>query len=843
MPVVRHHKKTRSVFYHWKQIVVLSALILGGLFFFWVGGMRMPDFNSFETRKVQSSTKIYDRTGKILLYNVHNDIRRTVISGDDMGVNIKNATVAIEDSEFYQHPGIKITSIIRSVMVDILAPFTGENYQGGSTITQQVIKNAILTSERNISRKIKEWILAIKLEQIMSKDEILALYLNEAPYGGNLYGIAEASRTFLGKEPRDLTLAEAAYLAALPQAPTHYSPYGNNRKDLDAREQLVLKRMRDLEFISNDEFEQALAEKVVFLQGPQTGAAAMHFVLYVRDYLEQKYGSDMLESGGLKIITTLDYNLEVKAEEIVKRYALQNEKNFNASNASLVAVDPKTGQILAMVGSRDYFDKKIDGNFNVAIAHRQPGSSFKPFVYATAFEKGYTPDTVLFDLRTEFQTTCAPDGKPLRGTSAEDCYMPENFDDKYLGPMSIRNALAQSRNIPAIKTLYLAGIQDSINTAKAMGIKSLSNADRYGLTLVLGGGEVSLLDMTSAYSVFANGGVRNPYQSVLKVEDAEGNILEEWKDHGDQVIPRDIALQISDILSDNAARAPEFGEHSALYVEGWGDVASKTGTTNDYRDAWILGYSPSLAVGAWAGNNNNSPMEKKIAGFIVAPLWHEFMVEALKNYPAEHFEKPKSVDQNIKPVLRGFWQGNETFLVDKISGKLATELTPKETREERPITNVHSILYWISKKDPTGPAPTRPLDDPQFVLWETPIQKWLASHPVYGYTKENIPAMSDDVHIPQFSPKITITEPRADVVYPVTSRVFVKIGVGGRYPISRVDYFINNVFIGSSKTPPFDFSFTPKDIDSVGPENTLRAVGYDTVYNSGVAEASLKTQN
>ncbi len=787
----------------------------------------MPDFSSFETRKVQSSTKIYDRTGKILLYDVHGNIRRTVIADSDMGVNIKNATVAIEDSEFYQHRGIKITSIIRSVLVNILAPFTGGNYQGGSTITQQVIKNALLTSDRSITRKIKEWILAVKLEQIMGKDDILALYLNEAPYGGNIYGIAEASRTFLGKEPRDLTLAEAAYLAALPQAPTHYSPYGNNRKGLDGREQLVLKRMNELKFISDDERKNALAEQVAFLPSTVDGALAMHFVIFVREYLEQKYGTDALESGGLKVTTTLDYDLQTKAEEITKRYSLENEKNFNATNASMVAIDPKTGQILVMVGSRDYFDKRIDGNFNVAIAHRQPGSSFKPFVYATAFEKGYTADTVLFDLRTEFQSSCTPDGKPIPGTNTktEDCYMPENFDGKYLGPMPIRSALAQSRNIPAIKTLYLAGIQDSINTARAMGIKSLTTPDQYGLTLVLGGGEVSLLDMTSAYSVFANSGIRNPYQSVLKVENSEGEILEEWEDRGDQVIPKDIALQISDILSDNVARAPEFGEQSALYVEGHGDVASKTGTTNDYRDAWILGYTQSLAVGAWAGNNDNSPMQKKIAGFIIAPLWHEFMMEALKNYPNEYFEKPEPIDPALKPVLRGLWQGNETFTIDKISGKLSTALTPKETREERSITNAHSILYWVSRKDPLGPPPENPEDDPQYILWETPIQKWLLTHPIFGYTRESIPTATDDVHLPQFAPKITITEPQASIVYPASSRVFVKISESGRYPLSRVDYFINDTFIGSSKTPPFTIYFAPKQLEYITAENNIRVVG------------------
>ncbi len=822
---------------------LLGLFVLGGVFFFWAGSLRIPDFNSFEDRKVQSSTKIYDRTGKILLYDVHDSIRRTVTSGDSMGINIKNATVAIEDSEFYQHKGIKPSAIVRAVIMSSLAPFTGGNYQGGSTITQQVIKNALLTSDRSISRKIKEWVLAIKLEQIMSKDEILALYLNEAPYGGNIYGIAEASRSFFGKEAGNLSLAESAYLAALPQAPTHYSPYGNYKSELDDRKRLVLRRMLDLDFISDDEYKNSLEEQVTFLPSSRREVQAMHFVLFVRDYLEQKYGRDALESGGLKVITTLDHGLQAKAEEIVKRRALENEKNFEATNASLVAIDPKTGQILVMVGSRDYFDTNIDGNFNVTLAHRQPGSSFKPFVYATAFKKGLTPDTVLFDLQTEFQTTCTADGKPIGKTNPDDCYRPENFDHKYLGPLSIRSALALSRNIPAIKTLYLAGIQDSLNTARSMGIKSLGNPDQYGLTLVLGGGEVSLLDMTSAYGVFGNSGIRNPHQRVLRVEDADGNILEEWRENPEEVLPKDIALQINDILSDNTARVPEFGEHSALYVEGYGDVASKTGTTNDYRDAWILGYTPSLSVGVWAGNNDNSPMKKKIAGFIVAPIWHEFMMEALKNYPKEKFEKPKPIDPNLKPILRGFWQGNNVFKVDKISGKLATEFTPKETVEERSVTQIHSILYWVSREDITGPPPPNPENNLQFKLWETPIQKWLATHPVREYTEADIPNQTDDVHLPEFFPKLSFLDPKPDIIYRSNSRINIKIQNNGRFPLSRVDYFLNDIFIGSSKNIPFDFSFSPKDLDFTKEENILKAVGYDSVHNSGETSVYIKIEN
>jgi membrane peptidoglycan carboxypeptidase len=333
-----------------------------------------------------------------------------------------------------------------------------------------------------------------------------------------------------------------------------------------------------------------------------------------------------------------------------------------------------------MVGSRDYFNKEIEGNFNVALSpNRQPGSSFKPFVYATAFMKGYTPDTVVFDLQTEFNSSCAPNGTPTLGDMKPDeCYMPENYDHVYRGPMTLRDALAQSVNVPAVKMFYLAGVSDSSETAKKMGITTLKNPKQYGLTLVLGAGEVSLYEMTGAYGVFANGGERNPNTFILRVENDKKDILEEFKQESEQVIPKDIALQISDILSDNDARAPAFGENSFLNFSDV-SVAVKTGTTNNYRDAWIIGYTPSFVLGTWVGNNDNMSMEKKVAGFIVAPMWHEIMEEALKTLPAEDFEKPAPTPQDIKPILRGAWMGNESYFIDRTSGKTATDLTSPST--------------------------------------------------------------------------------------------------------------------------------------------------------------------
>lgn len=793
----------------------------------------MPSFDTFDARQVVQSTKIYDRTGEVLLFDLGSNLRRTVVPYGEISRNIKNAAVAIEDAEFYQHNGIKPKAIIRAILVNITK--LGFS-QGGSTITQQVVKNSLLTTEKKISRKLKEWVLALKLEKIASKEQILGLYLNESPYGGNLYGIEEASLAFFGKKAKDVTLAEAAYLAALPNAPTYYSPYGIHRDKLEERKNFVLDRMLELKFISEDEYKKAREEKVLFAPQEEQSIKAPHFVMFIRSYLEEKYGKEVVNNGGLKVITTLDYELQKTAEDIVSRNALENEKKFNASNAGLVAVEPKTGDILVMVGSRNYFDSAIDGNFNVALSHRQPGSAFKPFVYATAFKKGYSPDTVVFDVETEFQTTCTPEGKPYSPEGDPDaCYMPENYDGVFRGPVSLRTALAQSINIPAIKVLYLSGIGDSIRTAQSMGIDISGDANRYGLTLVLGGGEVSLLDITGAYGVFANNGIKNTPRGILHVEDAVGNVLENAEERPERVLDEGVALQISSVLSDNEARAPAFGEQSYLFFPGR-DVAAKTGTTNDYRDAWIVGYTTGIAVGAWAGNNDNSPMEKKVAGFIIAPMWNEFMQEVIKKTPNEKFKTPQEIkNENTKPILRGIWKGGETYFVDTISGKLATEYTPKETRDERVIPNIHSILYWIDKNNPLGAPLERPEQDPQFVLWETAVQKWALSNGLLQSSSVVPPTETDDIHTPALSPKITIVSPTQSILYPVGAKISVLLNKQLRFPLSSVDYFINDVYAGSVKKEPFIFSFIPDDIVDIKEINTLRVISTDSVFNKSSA--------
>lgn len=677
---------------HSNYFLALSAvaLFIAGLGILWVASLRIPALESIAERRLDQSTKIYDRTGEILLYDMSRDVRRDTVGFEEISPYAKAATIAIEDKDFYRHNGFVLSSFLRAVIVNLT---TLSFSQGGSTITQQVVKNSILTKDKTPTRKLKELILALKLEKVLTKDEILTLYLNEIPYGGTIYGIEEAARNFFGKTALDLTLAESAYLAALPKAPSYYSPYGSHREDLESRKNLILSEMLQNEVITEEEYDTALAEEVTFSERrDESNIRAPHFVFFVIDYLSEKYGEDSLQHNGYKVITTLDYSIQKEAEAIAKKYGAINLERFEGENNAMVAIDPKTGEILAMVGSRDYFDKEIDGNFNAALGHRQPGSTFKPFVYSVLFNKGYTPETVLFDAQMQFSTACEPNNF----TTDDKCYAPVNYDDKFRGPMTIRNALAQSINIPAVQALYLAGVNDSVKLAESMGVESLTELDRYGLSLVLGGGAVSLLDLTSAYSVFANDGIRNPYTPVLWIEDADGNVIDKYTPFPRRVIPEQTARLISDVLSDNAARTPGYGANSPLYVPDR-DVAVKTGTSNDYRDAWIVGYSPNIAIGAWVGNNDNSPMAKRVAGLIVSPLWRELMDKVLPNMPAESFIEPTPEDPSqLNPILRG---------------ELGSE--------------PHSILYWVDKDNPRGPMPSNPSSDGQFANWEYGVKRWV----------------------------------------------------------------------------------------------------------------------
>lgn len=806
---------------HNLTILLTAGCIIGGLFFLWAASLELPDMRQVETRRVGQSTKIYDRTGEILLYDLSKNLTRTVVPIGQISPLIQKATIAIEDVEFYQHVGVKPTAYLRAILVDIA---TLSFSQGGSTITQQVVKNALLTKDKTPARKIKELVLALKVERVLTKDQILEIYLNENPYGGSISGVEEASQSFFGKHANEVTLAEAAYLAALPQAPSYYSPYGNHRAELDQRKNTVLDRMYNNNLITKNEHETAKKEEVVFLPQKAKGILAPHFVFYVQEQLEQKYGSRTLEDSGFKVITTLDADLQVKAQEIVKKYALENAEKFNATNASLVAIDPKTGEILVMVGSRNYFDTEIPGNFNIALASRQPGSSFKPFVYAAAFEKGYTPETVLFDVRTQFSTSCEPSDT---GNSEAPCYSPVNYDDKFRGPVTLRDALAQSLNIPSVKLLYLTGINNAIRLAKALGITTLSDANQYGLTLVLGGGEVRLLDMTGAYSTFAGGGYRFQPYAILEVDDQNGGVVDRTTPSGAQIMSREVAMQINDVLSDNNARAPSYGFSSALNFPGR-DVAVKTGTTNDYKDAWVMGYTPNIVVGSWAGNNDNSPMEKKVAGFILAPLWHEFMEYAITKRPVESFERTEVDISTLPPTLRGIWQGG---ISERVGGS------------ERITGGVHTILNWIDKNAPTTPRITSPANDPQFRFWEWGVRAW-ATRNGYGSDQQLLlsapPIAGEAPPANQAQPSVVsdfyITSPSAGAVVSLNEPMLVQIG--GNQSFSSVVYSINGQSIGSTSQAPFSTTITPKSLSSIkasGNKLTAQATTFSgSVYTAEV---------
>ncbi len=827
----RHKHTIRNIIFG----ILGAGFLVFGILVIWISTIKLPDFSSFESVKQQNSSKIYDRTGTIVLYDLGSDMHRTTIPVTDMGDNIKNATVAIEDSNFYTNVGVEPKAMLRAILADIT--HVGA-VQGGSTITQQVIKKSLLTDDKTIVRKLKEIVLALKLDREYSKDQILGMYLNVIPYGGNIYGIQEASHTFFGKDPKDLTLAEAAYLAAIPNAPTHFSPYGSHKADLDARKNLVLEREHTLGYINDAQYAQAKAETVIFLPQQNQGIKAPHFVFFVKDYLEQKYGADAVESGGLKIITTLDYDLQQIAENAVADYTTGAHKQaVDKLNAGLVAMDPKTGQILAMVGSRNYFDTQIDGNFNVTTALRQPGSSFKPYMYVTAFEKGYTPDTVLFDVPTEFNTYCDPYHHPLPGYPSAQCYMPVDYEGYYQGPMDIRTALGSSINVPAVKMLYMVGMKDTIKTATDMGITSLGDPSRYGLSLVLGGGEVKLVDAVSAYSVFAAEGVRHPYASVLSVTDSHGQTLETWQDNPIQVLPRNATLQMSDVLSDNNARRLTFSPTSPLYFPDR-QVAVKTGTTNDFKDLWTIGYTPSLTAGVWAGLNNNTSLYKGITG---SPIWHEFMAEALKKYPNETFDKPDPDPEynSLSPVLRGLWQGGTSYVVDTVTGQLATPDTPTATQKEYVITDVHDILYWIDKNNPRGPRPANPANDPMYHNWETAVQDWWRANS-YKYpvvTAATKPTGYDTVHTSANAPQMTVVSPTAGAVVGLNSPVNVSVSVTGTYPLSKIDVFLNNVYVGSANGTTF--TFTPNQVSNLQPgAATLMITGTNSIgLSASVSEA------
>lgn len=682
-------------------VVFLSLMIaffMAVLYF----STQIPSIQEISTQQISQSTKIYDRTGTVLLYQIGSGPERTVVPFDQIPQSVKDATIAIEDQNFYNEPAFDIKGILRAAWDDIL---TGSISQGGSTITQQLARTAFLSTDKTIVRKLKELVLAIKLNEYYSKDEILGLYLNEAPYGPNISGVEEASEDYFGVPIQDVNLAQAAVLAALPNAPSYYSPWGSNVDALMQRQRLVLQQMYNTGKITQDQLNAALNYNVTFLPETETatGIKAPHFVEAVESYLVQKYGEDLVYSGGLKVITTLNWDLQQAAETAVTAGVARDTQLYDSTNGALVAQDPQTGQILALVGSANYFDTANDGNFDVATQGlRQPGSSLKPFVYLTAFDMGYTPNTVLFDVPTEFSTDAECPAVPNFNSTDANCFHPVDFEGTFAGPLTIRDALAQSVNVPAVKMLYLVGEANAITTMENFGITTLGSPSNYGLSLVLGGGAVHLTDLTEAYSVLATDGVKHPQTMILSVQDANGDTLESYENQSTTVADAQSVEEINDVLSDASAREPLFQASQNETVFPGYDVALKTGTSNDYRDAWAMGYTPSLVVGVWAGNNDNTPMKAQGSSILAAvPMWSQFMNAALPQVPNETFTPPNPVTAASAALGGDYLDANG---------------------------DPHTILYYVNKNDPTGPPPADPAADPQFRNWEVGVQDWWAAN-------------------------------------------------------------------------------------------------------------------
>ncbi len=750
---------TKLFFWGLTFVVSMTFLgIIGVAALIGILAVGLPDVNNLEYLNAAQSTEIYDRDGN-LLYTIHGEENREFVEMDEISQDLINATIALEDSDFWTHQGFDLFAIGKAVIYEV----TGiGSPRGGSTITQQYVKNSFLSSERTYTRKAKELILAIRLEKAYQKEEIIELYLNRIPYGNNAYGVEKAAEIYFDKTAAELTLAESSILASLPQAPSRYNPYGNNRyshllkeftedeltyRDIETefdleieeysrgvlgkhvdvgdqkvyiagRSDLVLKQMYEQGYITMDERQEALNElQNIEFNDYREPIKHPHFVLYIKQQLEEKYGKEIVEQGGLKVYTTIDGELQEYAEEIALEQGASNLERFDADNLAILSVNAKTGEILTMVGSRDYFDEEIDGNVNVVLRPRQPGSSFKPFVYAQAFYNGYAPGNAIYDIPTKIGSD-----------------RPQNYDGEWQGQISVRRGLAQSRNIPAIKAYFLADEQDAIiELVEKMGITTLNSSHSYGYPLALGAGEVPLVEMVTAYSVFANNGKKPELTGILRVENSNGDILEEWKQEDfEEVMDPQIAYLVNSILSDQ-----ENSVGPRLFVDGKVNAA-KTGTSTKENkkeaggsevrpsDAWTIGYSPTIVTGVWTGNTDGTGMGYNANGYDTAsPIFNAVMTKALSKLPAEPFPEPTGIEKVEVSKASGKLPGPETpesmvitdifpsfavptevedlfytVKIDSVSGLLATEYTPTDAIEDVTFQNYEPIadmLNWANE--------------------------------------------------------------------------------------------------------------------------------------------------
>ncbi len=807
--------------------VILGLALLTAVAFAWFA-KDLPTPSKIASRKVTESTKIYDRTGQILLYET-GDQKRTIVTSDQISKSLKDGTVATEDANFYKNHGFETKAILSA----IFGRLTGRTnkLRGGSTITQQYVKNSFLTNDRSYTRKFKELILSIELEFMYSKDQILTMYLNEIPYGNGTAGVEAAANMYYGKHASELDLAQSATLIAIPQSPTYYSPYGVHVQDLIIRRNYVIARMVQTGKISKADGDKAEAEDTttlgVALKPRSDSFLAPHFAMYVIDQLVSKYGEDTIQKEGLKVISTLDYPKQQAAQTAIDDGS-KKLSTYGASNAALVAIDPKTGEVLSMIGSLDYFNTKIDGNVNVTDSLRQPGSSFKPIVYSTAFKQPeYSPSKIIFDLQTDFGGG----------------YVPQNYNLHNYGPVTMRQALDNSLNVPAVKVLSLAGIDNVLHTASDLGITSLTkSADQYGLSLALGTGEVKPVEMADAFSTFANGGVRHDIQPVLKVSDSNGNTLFEYKpekDAGKQALDPQIAYELSNILSDNNARALVFGTRSSLYFPDR-NVGVKTGTTTDFKDAWTIGFTPSISVAVWVGNNNATKMKEGADGSVVAaPIFHEFIQKSLAGTPNETFAVPDGIKE---------------MTVERYSNKLPTASSKDTIKDiftswQIPTTQDdvnQNLTVCKSNEADLAPAnaPAALVENKLFRIvhsekpdnqnWEGPVHAWAVANGM----ADTLPTTTCDLSTNL--PTVTISSPKNGDNLSGKSTIIAT--TSGTNPINSVEFFIDGISIGTAASAPFEKSYDFNNL--ANGQHKISVVATDSNNITTQAEVSVtSTQN
>lgn len=844
-------KKSTLVLLTYIASIVLAAMVVlffGVIIIFAFFSRELPSPNQLLERSFELSTRFYDRNGE-LIYEVYGDKNRTLVKMEEITPDVMHATLATEDSEFYQHQGYSLRGMARALK----NTFTGEGLQGGSTLTQQVIKITLLSQERTVIRKIKEMILSLQLENRYSKDEIIQMYLNESPYGGQNYGIYSASKAYFNKLPKDLTLAESAYLAGLPQSPTHYSQFGLTPEAGLERKNYVLYLMHERGwvdargkryFISDDDYEKSRNEVLNF-QTSRVPLEAPHFIFYAKQYLADILGDEMVERGGLRITTSLDLKTQKLAQETVTT-EVDNSQNMNVWNGAMVVLDPKNGQVLAMVGSKGYnIDPqpancisggtgenscKFDPFVNVALAKRQPGSAIKPVTYATLLSQGYTAALPILDVPTSFE-----------GSSPDKPYTPENYDGKFRGVVSLRKALGNSLNIPAVKALKIAGLNNMIDQAEKMGISTFTDRARYGLALTLGGGETKLLELTGAYSVFAAKGMYREPTPIIEVKDSEGKTIWKPSQVDKKALDERVAFLISDILADDGARSDVFGTGSLLKIPGF-TVSAKTGTTDDKRDNYALGFTPYVVVGVWVGNSNNEKMNPNIASGITgaSPIWHKFMVEYLKDKKDEKFEVPKDVEKmeideltgglpyedmkkrfewfikSTEPTAKSDWY--QKLEICKIDDRIANEACKNADETE--------VKSFIKIKE-TLPE------------WQTAVDAWIKEE-YEGDKKYYPPQMVSKLEFDgdEVSNKndVSVEIVGLDDGDTVPMEFRLNVETSSYYETKKVKIYVNGEKISEDNNEPFgnNFKFTSKDFG----EKEFKVVAADEKGNDG--ETSIK---